>query len=147
METVERCLELGRRKNCPLPSPKGWKPDITLSWSPHHRTSHGSKHRVFFAMNHHLGKNRLVEYKSIANEPAIGSIAVTDPLDVYRALACHEVAHALQFAHNRRSRPKDYNRPHGPGWKRLYAYLRHETGLNDKIREEGGGIGSNAKAA
>lgn len=141
-DTIAQCLQLARRKDCPLQPALGFNPQIRMSWAKHHRTSHGSRKRVFFAMEKNIEGAKspylFKEYARIANEPVIGSFWTHDWRNIYRVLACHEFAHALQYAPRSRmgNWRAEYKKPHGRGWQRLYAYFRHASGLNARVKNE-----------
>lgn len=145
-QAFAECLAaMRRRSHAPLVVRAGWSPELNISWHPHHNTSHGSAIRVTLVLGHHANAPEntvtlFAEYSRVANEPAIGSVLTNDWRHKVRILTCHEVAHSAQYAPLSKDSQwaKEFKKPHGMGWRRIYAYLRKELGVNEAIRSAGG---------
>jgi hypothetical protein len=76
-----------------------------------------------------LGNKSWSEYKSFVNDPVIGRINVTDDEDILLCLVAHEVSHYVQYTFRNwfpEYLKKDYRKPHGPIFQKLYRYLRRD---------------------
>ena len=103
--------------------------------------SYGGKESVSINLSQHW-PDHYREYKSIADDPVIGTVWTDDPELMLLARVCHEFAHYLQRRHGKalsRSFPKrNFKRPHGCGWQLLYGWLRSAL-VNDHALAIGGG--------
>lgn len=82
------------------------------------------------------GARHFNEYRRFAGERIIGSIT-GEPWALMEAVVAHEVAHHVQFAYARRMRPSwraDMRKPHGVGFRRLYANLRRAL-INHRVEQ------------
>jgi hypothetical protein len=70
--------------------------------------------------------SRFSEYKAIASDPTIGTIAEAEPEVIYGAIVAHEIAHHLQRRYGPQVRwlKSKHKKPHGHGWQALYRILR-----------------------
>jgi len=150
-QAFEECLKALRRKTSPVDVGRGWRPDLRCSFDQRHSVSHGSASRVFLALQNYVEDDNRVfsyrEYASLKNEPALGPFLTGNWQHAVRALVAHECAHAGQFqARNVEQVPtvnwrREFSKVHGTGWRRIYAYLRKELGVNRDIRSVGGFLG------
>ena len=109
----------------------------SLDWKPSRRTIRGGMYKVgpgfnlamyTFSTKLEGQLYRFNEYASFANSPTIGSIYYYFTKKTLnfgtKALALHEIAHAIQMVHYRRENVRC--KPHGPIFKRYYEELREE---------------------
>jgi hypothetical protein len=152
-DTVKHCCRVARRKEFDLGLPSDWKPTVRISWSENRSRSRGGKGSrglyggyggISIVLAHRvpkdgLGGGRHLEYSHIEKEPVIGAFTTLDWRNTVRAVVAHEVAHAiqhwLQWHGTGRHRRIDYRTPHGIGWQRLYALLRHEV-VNPRLKAD-----------
>lgn len=151
-ETVRHCCRVARRKEFELGLPSDWKPTVKISWSENRSRSRGGKGSrglygghggISIVLAHKVPKNGLGggtfrEYSHIEKEPVIGAFTTLDWRNTVRAVVAHEVAHAIQHWlrwYGKGNRRSDYDTPHGAGWQRLYALLRHEV-VNPYLKAE-----------
>jgi hypothetical protein len=112
-------------------------PDFTCAskwdWSTRRTTCWGGPKGISMAMSKFYlpmtsEKNpmKFYEYKSFCKDSVIGDFWTEDFILAYKAIICHEVAHALMS--HLKVRRKIGNRikgaGHGPAWKEAYADLR-----------------------
>lgn len=150
-EAVSMCLKALRRKSSPVRIRADKKPDVRLSWNCKRRRSWGGSRYVSLALSKYVGRDNEVsmfkEYSSFADQPAIGSVMSGDWRFSVKLVVCHEMAHFA--AHIARSisqagKPTTaamLRKPHGEGFRRIYAYLRRELNINRDVREMGGFLG------
>ena len=76
-----------------------------------------------------FGNKSWSEYSSFVNDPVIGRIDVTDDEDILLCLVAHEISHYVQYTFRNwfpEYLKKDYRKPHGPTFQKLYRYLRRD---------------------
>ena len=69
------------------------------------------------------------EYSAFNKDPVIGRIDVTDNEDILLCLVAHELSHYVQYTFRNwfpEYLKKDYRKPHGATFQKLYRYLRRD---------------------
>jgi hypothetical protein len=141
--------------------PRDWRPTVKVDVSVRRKVSCGGVKipgRVFESSNYgfisiaaskYLPKNftgYVPEYKSYESDPVIGAATTRDWRIGLMVLVSHEVSHALQYYIYFSSEDKSarYKKPHGDGFKEIYALLRSVI-CNPQIVKRGGSIGISRK--
>lgn len=125
------------------------RPRVRLSFDPARRSSRGGRYPAGYGVSLALAAcfprspaecedpHLFREYAAIARDPVIGSFTGVWR-DHVRAVAAHEAAHVaqawLRFERRDAARAwaragRDLQKPHGIGWRSLYAAMREDFGL------------------
>lgn len=115
---------------------KDFKPFLKMDWSTRRTRSRGGHYKkgpgVNYAMleiQRDMALGRFLEYKSFEQDPYIGSVETDDETLIFKAVSCHELAHAIcGFLDN------NNKEGHGKRWKEWYKKLRVEF-INDAYRK------------
>lgn len=110
--------------------------DVKVSWDSRRKTSWGGKNSagkkyISIAIHRYTYLDKVgdfwhfQEYKTVAQYRDTCEFYATNPLLVFKAIICHEVAHAY-IAHIYKNRKTAGIRPHGPEWREIYAKLREQ---------------------
>lgn len=151
-EAFDLCVKaMRRRAQAPMRVRKGWSPKLKITWRKGARVSRGSSSQVKLALTEYIAEDgsRVVlrEYARIADDPTIGDLLAYDWRLIVKALVAHEVAHSAQFSPETGKTQQwraVYGKPHSLGWRRIYAYLRSELGVNEEAKAQGGAVGRTA---
>lgn len=148
--TIDQCLEEIRDPFFGYKLRDDYKSHVRFLWSPKAYVSRGggdsSAGLIKLTLYHYTPQwwQKLFcfeEYPHVQDHPVIGSFITKDWDLVVKALTCHEMAHAVQFAQTK-DHP-DYTSlqvGHGEGWQRIYGLMRGPL-VNMDILASGGVIG------
>lgn len=72
------------------------------------------------------GRKHFSEYSAFHKDPVIGSATFFTKEDALKALVAHEVSHHIQYRYgpNTSWLKNNYKKPHGEGFRTIYAILR-----------------------
>jgi len=100
--------------------------------------SYGGRHGISIDISlFRLGGVFLNEYKSYEKCEVIGSAKCDTPETRLLGVVAHEIAHYVQYRYLPSSRLRGvYRKPHGDGFKAIYAYLRRAL-INEFVEHTG----------
>lgn len=130
---VKRCMKHLMKKQYELNLPKSAVEDAISHLRVYKRKDGTSRAGQCMIMINtscwQFGNKSWSEYKSFVNDPVIGRINVMDDEDILLCLVAHEVSHYVQYTFRNwfpEYLKKDYRKPHGPTFQKLYRYLRRD---------------------
>ena len=130
---VKRCMKQLMKKQYELNLPKSAIEDAIRHLRVYKRKNGTSRAGQCIIMINtscwQFGNQEWSEYKAFDNDPVIGRIGVTSDEDVLLCLVAHEISHYVQYTFRNwfpAYLKKDYHKPHGPTFQKLYRYLRRD---------------------
>lgn len=125
-ELAKKKHELKDRQGNPVTATQMWNdlPEIKIG---NYKVSRAGASRIIIGLHCHwfLG-NKVTEYRSFSKDPVIGDAQLQSFDDTLLCLVAHEVSHHIQYRYGPSTGwlRSIYRKPHGDGFKAIYAILR-----------------------